>query len=89
MEGLRAGFNKAKPFVLSGVGGLANSFIDLGASAVVAPLWYVDDKIALKVAERFYSQIKQDPTRRLSEIIHEPPPDLLPHLAGRFGFRIG
>jgi hypothetical protein len=41
---------------LDGVGGFANSFIELGASAVVAPLWPVQDKIALEVTQTFYTQ---------------------------------
>jgi len=41
---------------LDGVGGFANSFIELGASAVVAPLWPVQDKVALDVTRTFYSQ---------------------------------
>ena len=39
---------------LEGVGGFANSFIQLGASAVVAPLWAVQDKVALDVTQTFY-----------------------------------
>jgi hypothetical protein len=39
---------------LDGVGGFANSFIELGASAVVAPLWPVQDKAALDVTQTFY-----------------------------------
>jgi len=39
---------------LDGVGGFANSFIELGASAVVAPLWAVQDDIALEVTKTFY-----------------------------------
>jgi len=41
---------------LDGVGGFANSFIELGASAVVAPLWPVQDAAALDVATQFYSE---------------------------------
>jgi CHAT domain len=41
---------------LDGVGGFANSFIELGAAAVVAPLWPVQDKIALEVTRTFYTQ---------------------------------
>lgn len=39
---------------LDGVGGFANSFIQLGASAVVAPLWAVQDKAAFGVTQTFY-----------------------------------
>lgn len=82
IEGLQPAFNKAKPFVfinactagqpiltLSGIGGLANSFIDLGASAVIAPLWNIDDKIAHEVAVSFYTQVKADPSRPLARIV--------------------
>lgn len=41
---------------LDGVGGFANSFIQLGASAVVAPLWAVQDKAAFCVTQTFYPQ---------------------------------
>ena len=41
---------------LDGVGGFANSFIQLGASAVVAPLWAVQDKAAFYVTQTFYPQ---------------------------------
>jgi hypothetical protein len=39
---------------LDGVGGFANSFIELGASAVVAPLWAVQDGAAFEVTKTFY-----------------------------------
>jgi hypothetical protein len=39
---------------LDGVGGFANSFIELGAGAVVAPLWPVQDAVALEVTQTFY-----------------------------------
>ena len=36
--------------------GLAESFLYAGASAVVAPLWSIDDRIASELAERFYAR---------------------------------
>ncbi len=36
--------------------GLAESFLYAGASAVVAPLWSIDDEIASALAERFYAR---------------------------------
>ena len=36
--------------------GLAESFLFAGASAVVAPLWSIDDGIASALAERFYTR---------------------------------
>jgi len=35
--------------------GLAESFLFVGAAAVVAPLWSIDDAVASALAERFYS----------------------------------
>jgi len=42
---------------LAGVGGFANAFLRMGAAAVVAPLWSVDDPVAEKVCKRFYRQV--------------------------------
>lgn len=42
---------------LRGVGGFANSFMEFGASGVVAPLWSVDDAVAYDVAQQFYDQV--------------------------------
>jgi CHAT domain-containing protein len=36
-------------------GGIAQSFIEAGASAVIAPLWVVNDEVARDVSLRFYS----------------------------------
>ena len=36
--------------------GLAESFLFAGASAVVAPLWSIDDGVASAMAERFYDK---------------------------------
>ncbi len=36
--------------------GLAESFLFAGASAVVAPLWSIDDRVASALAERFYAR---------------------------------
>jgi CHAT domain len=36
--------------------GLAESFLFAGASAVVAPLWSIDDGVASELAERFYTR---------------------------------
>jgi hypothetical protein len=35
--------------------GLAESFLFVGAAAVVAPLWSIDDSVASALAERFYA----------------------------------
>ena len=46
---------------LDGIGGFSHSFLEMGASAVVAPLWAVQDGHALNVSVEFY-------TRALSKI---------------------
>jgi hypothetical protein len=69
LDGFRAAF-KAHPFVflnacdvggvvpsLDGVTGFANSFIELEASAVVAPLWAVRDAAAPQVTRSFYEAV--------------------------------
>jgi hypothetical protein len=43
--------------VLSEYGGMAAAFLGLGAGAVVAPLWKVDDTVAREVAEGFYQAV--------------------------------
>ncbi len=40
--------------LLGNYGGIAQAFLSIGASAVVAPLWSIDDKIAQKIALSFY-----------------------------------
>jgi CHAT domain len=71
MADIRSVFKKKKPFVflnacevgrgapaLVGLGGFAKSFIDIGASAVIAPLWVVNDRIAHEIAKEFYHALK-------------------------------
>jgi hypothetical protein len=36
-------------------GGMAQSFVEAGASAVIAPLWVVNDEVAREVSLRFYT----------------------------------
>jgi hypothetical protein len=82
IEGLEIGFAKKRPFVflnacevgrttaaLVGLGGFAASFIDLGASAVIAPLWSVKDRIAHEVADTFYKGVKSEPGTAFAEIM--------------------
>jgi CHAT domain len=84
MNGVENGFNAKHPFVfinacnagqpivtLNGMGGLASTFIRLGASGVVAPLWNVDDTIAREIAIQFYGKIKNNPNITPAEIIRE------------------
>ncbi|RSL18360.1 CHAT domain-containing protein [Edaphobacter aggregans] len=51
---------RLKP-ALSGVGGFAASFIEKGASAVIAPLWSVKDTLAHEIATGFYENIAIKP----------------------------
>lgn len=53
---------------LVGLGGFVASFIKLGATAVIAPLWSVDDGVALDVATQFYERLSSEPTVPLSKI---------------------
>lgn len=41
---------------LVGPGGFVSSFIQLGAAAVVAPLWSVEDDVAHEIAVEFYNR---------------------------------
>jgi hypothetical protein len=42
---------------LAGLGGFAYSFLHIGAAAVVAPLWSVDDVVAAKVCQLLYKSV--------------------------------
>ena len=55
---------------LVGVGGFAKAFIDLGAGAVVAPLWSVKDSIAHEIAEEFYGRLEKGPVH-VAELFKE------------------
>ena len=52
-----------------GAGGLAAVFTDLGAGAVVAPLWSVKDTIAHQIALEFYTEAKSQKPVVYAEII--------------------
>ncbi len=41
---------------------------EYGATAVIAPLWSVEDKIAHEIAVLFYQEIKNNPSQTVSEI---------------------
>lgn len=53
---------------LVGLGGFVASFIKLGATAVIAPLWSVEDTIAHEIATLFYQEIKQNPGQTVAQI---------------------
>jgi hypothetical protein len=82
LKGFLDSFPKARTFVflnacevgrtmpaLVGVGGFGNSFVEIGSSAVVAPLWSVDDDIAHKVATEFYRAVVNSPTIPFAEVL--------------------
>jgi CHAT domain-containing protein len=52
-----------------GAGGLASVFIELGAGAVVAPLWSVKDTIAHEIALKFYTEAKANGSAPLAGIL--------------------
>lgn len=54
---------------LVGPNGFASSFIRLGAAAVIAPLWSVEDADAHEVAREFYGKMKANPDLPLSRIV--------------------
>jgi kumamolisin len=56
---------------LVGVGGFAKAFVDIGASAVIAPLWAVKDEIAHEVAKTFYERVKTEKNTPFAEIIRD------------------
>jgi hypothetical protein len=84
MPGLKKGFRAAKPLVflnacevgraepaLVGVGGFAEAFMTLGASAVIAPLWSVKDSIAHDIAVEFYERSRREPKTPFAEILRD------------------
>ena len=50
--------------LLGSYGGIAQAFLQVGASAVVAPLWSIDDAIAQQIALEFYEQALAADRRR-------------------------
>ena len=82
MQGPAKGIPKSRPLVflnackagqpvpaLVGAGGLASVFIDLGAGAVIAPLWSVKDTIAHEIALAFYTEAKANGNAPLAAIL--------------------
>ncbi|WP_395752938.1 CHAT domain-containing protein [Prosthecobacter sp.] len=73
LDGFREGFRKTRPLVffnacevgrslpaLVGSGGFPRTFVAIGASAVIAPLWSVEDECAHDVATVIYQAVKDD-----------------------------
>jgi hypothetical protein len=84
LEGVEKGLRTQKPLVfmnacevgrqvpaLIGVGGFAQSFIDMGASAVIAPLWSVKDSIAHEIAQVFYETVLAQPDMPFAQILQQ------------------
>ncbi len=84
LDGVDTGFHLTKPLVflnacevgrlapaLAGVGGFAQSFIDLGARAVIAPLWSVKDDLAHEIAMTFYQTIQDSPGTPFAQILQD------------------
>jgi len=82
MDGVKDACRSKKPFVflnacetgrpipaLIGTGGFARAFIQVGASAMVAPLWSVRDSIAHDIALEFYQKLIDDSAKSLAEVI--------------------
>jgi len=84
MQGIEEGFAISKPLVflnacevgrqepaLIGIGGFAEEFMSLGASAVIAPLWSVKDSIAHEIAVEFYRRVKAEPATPFTAILRD------------------
>lgn len=56
---------------LRGSRNFASQFIEMGASAVIAPLWDVDDSIAHEVALFFYDAVKKTPEKPFASILKD------------------
>lgn len=56
---------------LIGTRNFASQFIQLGAKAVIAPLWSVDDAVAHDVALTFYKALKSTPEKPFAEILRD------------------
>jgi CHAT domain-containing protein len=82
LEGFVRTFPRARTFVflnacevgrpapaLVGIGGFANSFLEIGAGGVVAPLWSVADDIAHSVAKEFYETVRRSPKTPFAKIL--------------------
>jgi CHAT domain len=55
--------------VLGGYAGFATNLLAIGATAVVAPLWNVDDDVAAGITARFYAQAYAEPAVPIAEIL--------------------
>ena len=56
---------------LIGTGGFAQAFTDMGACAVVAPLWSVKDGLAHEIAMKFYESARDRRDVPFAEVLRE------------------
>jgi hypothetical protein len=56
---------------LRGAGGVTEAWTTVGAGAVIAPLWSVEDEVAHQVACEFYGRIEAEPHRAYAEIVRD------------------
>jgi hypothetical protein len=56
---------------LTGVGGFAEAFASLKASAVIAPLWSVKHQAARDAAAEFYRRVRKEPDVPLADFIRD------------------
>ena len=54
---------------LGGVGGFSSSFMKMGASGVIAPLWRVDDALAKSIAHEIYQRVSKPPVVTFAEAV--------------------
>lgn len=84
LEGVSGAVREHRPFIflnacevgraepaLVGAGGFAQELREMGASAVVAPLWSVKDSIAHTLATAFYREVKSKPSRPFAAILRD------------------
>ena len=64
--------------LLGSYGGIAQAFLQVGASAVVAPLWSIDDEIAQHIALEFYHQALAPTDARSTAMPPGTPPQRRP-----------
>ena len=57
--------------VLGDYGGVAEAFLSGGASAVIAPLWAIDDEVAAQISLRFYDRAFEDETARPARLLRD------------------
>lgn len=82
MVALRSAIATKKPFIflnacelgkeitgLGGIGGFAQTFMLMGASAIVAPLWDAEDEVAFVVAQTFYNAILRSDHPSFAEVL--------------------